>query len=103
MSERPAPVQRPNGKWWKGRKPIRVEEFMDYDGGEALVVLGTHDIEKAADLVGEKRIADDLGLSVEDGEQHWWRLVPWDATGAGFDSTWIVDPVGGTPCVVWTP
>ena len=100
MSERPAPVQRPNGKWWRGRKPIRVS-FVDSYDGDGGVVLGTHDIDEATRLA----IKDLASLDLIDAPAQvaWWRLVPWDATGAGYDSTWIVDPVGGTPCVVWTP
>ena len=93
-------MQRPNGKWWRGRNPIRVSCVAGYDG-EGVVVLGTHDVDLATRLA-IKEIAD-LDLIDVPAQVTWWRLVPWDVSGDGYDRTWITDKVGGTPCVVWTP
>ena len=96
-----ATTVRPNGKTWRGRKPIRVREFTDYDGCTGIVVLGTHDAWEATVLAAY--LIAEYELWAGDAVADWWRLVPWDTCGGGFDSTWITDPERGTPCVVFQP
>lgn len=92
-------ITRPNGKVWRGRLPVRWAEYETHDGETGFVILGTHDVQAAFDLLSG--YADDYGLAVEQAARRWWRLVPWSS--GSFDSTWIDDPVRGTPCVVFNP
>jgi hypothetical protein len=101
MTERPEPITRPNGKVWRGRNPIRVETFVNHDEYESLVVLGTHDVEEATRRAQNSWCWNESELFYAEPLRTWWRLVPWDATGYGHDSTWIVDEERGTPCVVF--
>jgi len=97
----PAPVVRPNGKTWRGRKPVRVEEFTDPWDDTGFVVLGTHDVAHALALLGADRVFE-YGLNVEQARTDWWRRVPWDPFGS-YDSSYITDAERGTPCVVFAP
>lgn len=95
----PAPITRPNGKVWRPRKPLRINTFDNPEGMTGVVVFGTHDEDTAARAAQRELAFWDLALVT--GHAAWWRLVPWDAFNLGCDSTWINDPVRGTPCVVF--
>lgn len=95
-------ITRPNGKVWRGRKPIRTAEFSGLDGELGLIVLGTHDVEEATRRAMNTQTWTDGELWYCEPRREWWRLVPWD-TGYGYDSSWIDDPERGTPCVVFGP
>lgn len=98
-----AGIVRPNGKVWRGRKPVTVQPFIDYDGSACLVVLGTHDIEEATRLAQHQPEWSESELHLVEPTTDWWRLVPWDVNDMGFDRTWIIDRKRGTPCVVFAP
>lgn len=91
---------RPNGKPYRRRAPVRVEQFETYDEGTGIVVVGTHDVELARHLAAG--IIVEYDLTDVEPRPLWWRLVPWDGTGQ-FDQIWIDDPVRGVPVVVWQP
>lgn len=103
VATRPEPIARPNGKAWRGRNPIRVAEFYGMDECLSLVVLGTHDVEEATRRAMNTTTWTEGELWYYEPRTDWWRLVPWDACGLGYDSTWITDPERGTPCVVFAP
>jgi len=94
-------ITRPNGKVWRGRLPVRVREFTDIDWCTGIVVLGTQDAWEATVLAAN--LIAEYELRASDARADWWRLVPWDTCGGGFDSTYITDPERGTPCVVFAP
>lgn len=96
-------ITRPNGKRWRGRLPVRTAEFTNYDQCLCLVVLGTHDVQEATRRAQNTSTWTEGELWYCEPRADWWRLVPWDASGLGFDSTWITDPERGTPCVVFEP
>lgn len=99
MSAHLESTTRPNGKVYRPRRPPRVEEYGDGDGSTGVMVLGTHNAFHAGLLAAGSINAYDLdptNLTV-----CWLKLVPWDATGGGYDRTWIDDPVTGTPAVMW--
>lgn len=95
----PAPVTRPNGKVWRGRKPIRIAYFLDPWDDEGIVVLGTHDVDAALAIIGDTTVFE-YGCTREGAELDWWRRVPWPNP---IDGSWITDEERGTPCVVFAP
>lgn len=96
----PEPITRPNGKTWRGRKPIRFDEFGGWYGGTGWVVFGTHDVDLALRALGDERVFE-YSLTRDRAEQTWWRKVPWNSDG--YDYSYITDPDRGTPCVVFEP
>lgn len=101
MTSRSDATIRPNGKPYRPRKPIEAVEFSTGDGDTGIAVMRTHDIEYARENYADMLAARDL-TDIE-AKCDWWRLVPWDAAGAGTDRSYISDPVHGTPCVVFEP
>lgn len=97
----PEPIVRPNGKPYRPRTAPRVEEFYASDDEACLVVIGTHDLDVAAELARPSWESCYDG-PLPDGVRAWWRLVPW-STGHGYDSSWIDDPVRGRPVVTYRP
>lgn len=93
-----APIIRPNGKTYRPRKAPSVEEFDSYSGGNGFVVLRTHDIVLATEMVSRHR---GQAVSPDECTLEWWRLVPFSVNGSGHDYNWITDEVRGVPCVVW--
>jgi hypothetical protein len=92
-------LTRPNGKTYRARTAPRAETFYTWDECSAVVVIGTHDLEVAAGLA--QRLWD-YDEPLPEGRTHWWRLVPWDASGI-FDRSWVDAPERGRPVVVFTP
>lgn len=86
-------VVRPNGKLYRPRKPIRqlglVGDYMDIP--DAVVVLGTHDVEKAREFARPYMCAHLRG-----GEATWLRSVMRDG-----NEVYEYDPVRGAACVVF--
>lgn len=97
MSTPPTAV-RPNGKPYRRRAPLRLEQFATYDDGTGVLVVGTHDIEAARALAAGWLAEYDL--TDAEPQLAWWRLVPW---GDVWDQTWITDTVRGFAVVVWQP
>lgn len=90
-------LTRPNGKPYRRWAPIRVEEFTTHGDSTGYVVVGTHDVDEALELV--RRLWEHDGDPTP-GVRRWWRLVPWDLSGQ-FDRSWIDDPVRGAPVVTF--
>jgi hypothetical protein len=88
---------RPNGKPYRSRTPVRVEEYVTPDEGTSIVVVGTHDVDVAADLACDAG-ANHHDYPLPEGVASWWRLVPWNTSGQG-DRSWIDDLVRGRPVV----
>lgn len=93
-------IVRPNGKEYRRRKPLSLHTYYS-DGGDGLIVMGTHDVERAQ--AAADRTLDELDLLLAEPRRRWLRLVPWDAYGLGVDRSWVEDEVRGTPCVDWMP
>jgi hypothetical protein len=92
-------LTRPNGKPYRRRAPVRIEQFETYDDGTGVVVVGTHDIERARKAAAPE--LDEYDLTDVEPQASWWRLIP--THGQQFDNTWIEDPARGAPVVVWQP
>jgi hypothetical protein len=100
-AENDVPLVRPNGKPYRARKGIEVAEFGDHSTGcTGIVVLRTHDIERAKTCAASTLAAYELEADV--ARRDWWRLVPWDSSGE-YERSYITDPVRGIPCVVFEP
>lgn len=89
---------RPNGKTYRPRREPEAQTFWTYDVMTAVVVVGTHDLEKAAELA---RPLWEYDEDLPEGRRHWWRLVPWDTSGL-FDRSWVDDETRGRPVVVFS-
>ena len=89
---------RPNGKPYRPQLAPRVDTYQDQDDYECVVVLRTHDIAKAIELAADQ--IEYLGLDGANATTDWWRSVPFNPMGTGYDWSWINDPVRGIPCVV---
>jgi hypothetical protein len=88
------PVTRPNGKTYRPRKPPRAYECEDQRYGlSGVVVLGTHDIERAARLANGLL---DEPVSLYPRRREWLR----DGMSSG-ERQWMQDEVHGAPCVVF--
>lgn len=90
-------IQRPNGKTYRPRKPPSVQLIADHNDDTGVIVLRTHDYQRAIELASH--LIDEYGLNPTVAYTAWWRLVPFDPSGY-HDTAWIDDPVRGTPCVV---
>lgn len=90
-------LTRPNGKPYRPRKPPRAEVFYDWDGYSGVVVIGTHDPEKAADMARPLWEHDE---PLPSGVRGWWRLVPWCANGE-YDRSWVDAPARGQAVVIF--
>lgn len=92
-------LTRPNGKPYRPRSAPRVDEYVDPSECTAVMVLFTHDTDRAAALAAARwQSYSDCPMPA--GQQQWLRLVPFD-TGSGYDRNWTHDPVRGTACVVF--
>ncbi|HEY3559636.1 MAG TPA: hypothetical protein VGL05_19340 [Kribbella sp.] len=90
------PIQRPNGKTYRPRKPPSIEIVTDLqDDTAAAFVLRTHDMHDAINRITDQLIFEHH-LDPTSAHTDWVRLAPWGDDGG----TWITDPVRGTPCVV---
>ena len=96
----PEVLTRPNGKTYRPRGPLRIEEYVDHEERTCVVIVGTHDLERATGLAAERweEWYDDGSLPA--GQRRWMRLVPFD-TGTGYDHNWVIDEVRGSACVVF--
>lgn len=93
-------IARPNGKPYRPRTAPRVAEYVDMDERTCVVVLFTHDAQQAREQALHLwQCHTDCALPA--GTRSWLRLVPFD-TGSGYERNWIVDPVRGTACVVFS-
>lgn len=92
-------LTRPNGKPYRPRSEVRVENYTTTDDMTAVVVIGTHDVDRATELARE-RWEWDNDPPLPAGVRRWWRLVPWGGHG---DGTWIDDEVRGRPVVTFDP
>ena len=93
----PVATVRPNGKRYRPRKPPAACYLPGDDSwgapacaeSGAVLVLRTHDV--AAHQAWAERLyrAETGDITPLEGVACWVRLVPWDASGCGSDSTWI--------------
>lgn len=96
-------IVRPNGKPYRPRSAVRVEEWITSDDTTALVVIGTHDVDRAAELARHSwECNEGVDVPLPGGVRRWWRLVPW-STGHGYDQSWVEDEVRGRPVVTFEP
>lgn len=86
MAEAPEPVTRPNGKLYR---PLKINGHAvtdEYDDVIAVLVLGTHDIEKARPLAEHcVRQWVDSSYTAVDPHTGWWR------DGFQYGQRWWVD------------
>jgi len=99
-------ITRPNGKPYRPRKPPAGTYLDDLVGSGAVLILRTHDVDAHLAWARElwrRETGEDVQLV---GVARWVRLVPWDASGHGGDSTWIGchgDDPRGCPAVQYHP
>ena len=87
------PVQRPNGKWYRPRKPARAELVTNDNGDEyKVIVIRTDDYEEARMLAAQEVQAWDSGYTASHPEFGWWRLGIYHGTW-----TWQYDDGRGAP------
>lgn len=91
---------RPNGKVYRPRRRIQVEEFETPDEGTGIMVLRTHNVMYASLLAA--RALHNLDLDPAKPILTWVKDVPWDDSGM-YDYSWVYDPVRGIPVVYWNP
>jgi hypothetical protein len=86
----PVVILRPNGKPYRPRKPPAGGYLDVGDTGDGVVVIRrTHDVaahQAWAERLWRSETGDDVRLV---GVACWVRMVPWDDSGCGSDSTWI--------------
>jgi transposase len=98
-------ITRPDGRQYRARKPPASQIL----GGcepedESVIVWRTHDLDRArklADLSWRQLDGEDLPANVTVG---WFKTVPWDTAGCGYDRTVIeTEPGarGATPAVMF--
>jgi hypothetical protein len=92
-------LTRPNGKPYRPRSEIRVEHFTNQDDCTAIVVIGTHDVDRARELALPWWENEYDRADFPEGVRRWWRLVPWGYDGG----TWLEDEVRGRPVVTFEP
>ena len=91
MSDRPPPIERPNGKLYRPFKVVAHAWENDDGQGSGAVVLGTQDIERARALATE---AVQLWFDGDFVAVH--PIVGWFRLGWNYgELTWIRDPVRG--------
>lgn len=95
----PEKITRPNGKTYSPRRPPRVDHYTNHDEVACVVVIGTHDLDVAAQLAASLW---DHHEPIPTGTRSWWRIVPWD-TGTGYDRNWVTDETRGAPVVYFDP
>lgn len=96
-------LTRPNGMPYRPRSEVRVENYFTHDEQTAVIVIGTHDLDKAAKLARHTWDCDNNPAPLPVGVRRWWRLVPWDTGHGQGDQSWIDDPVRGRPVVTFEP
>lgn len=84
------PTKRPNGSWYRPRKPLRVHSLAWNDDGQVVMVYGTHDAELARDLAQaewDRQLEAFMGEPLPEPRRIWIKVVPWDAFGFGYART----------------
>lgn len=105
----PALITRPSGRRYRPRKPPAGSYLDDGDGNHGVVLIWrTHDV--AAHQTWAERLwrqgVDSASPVSLLGTACWVRLVPWDTSGHGGDSTWVTchgDDPRACPAVEYRP
>lgn len=80
-------VPRPDGGTYRARKTPRAEILSEWDEDLEVIVWRTHDVDVATALAGAMWRCYTDGPLPGSGEVGWWKSVPWDASGGGYDWT----------------